>query len=160
MASLDIISWFWQHSFPVVVISILYVFLQSWLKPGLRSIPGPWLAKFSNIWRFYDVAKGRPDITLYKLHQKHGDYVRLGPRVVSVKNIEVLKTIYGISAGYGKVGTNPSFLACLEADTDCRVRSTEYNNNWLMESQPSLCSHPWMRTSMRGSRNPSPRLTP
>ncbi len=159
MASLDIISWLWQHSFLVAVLSVLYIFLQSWLKPGLRSIPGPWLAKFSNIWRFYDVAKGRPDITLYKLHENHGDYVRLGPRAVSVKNIEVLKMIYGVNAGYGKVGSNPSFLACLEADTDCRVRSTEYNNNWLIESQLSLCSHPWMRTSMRGSRSPSPRLT-
>jgi len=106
MASLDIISWFWQNSFIVAVISILYVFLESWLRPGLRSIPGPWLAKFSNIWRFYDVAKGRPDITLYKLHEKHGDYVRLGPITVSVKNIEVLKTIYGFNAGYGKAGSN------------------------------------------------------
>jgi hypothetical protein len=107
-AALDLISWLWHNSLLVGAILVLYFLLQNWLKPGLRSIPGPWLAKFSNIWRFQDVAKGRPDITLYKLHQKHGDYVRLGPTAVSVKNIEVLKTIYGINAGYAKVKSHPA----------------------------------------------------
>jgi hypothetical protein len=110
MASLDLISWIWQNFLLVGTTLILYFLLQSWLKPGLRSIPGPALAKFSNIWRFHDVAKGRPDITLYNLHQKHGDYVRLGPAAVSVKNTEVLKTIYGINAGYEKVNSHPSWL--------------------------------------------------
>jgi hypothetical protein len=111
MASLDLISWLWQNIFFVGVISIVFFLLQNWLKPGLRSIPGPWLAKFSNLWRFHDVAKGRPDITLYKLHQKYGDYVRLGPAAVSVKNIEVLKAIYGINAGFAKVSRSPAWLS-------------------------------------------------
>ncbi|KAE9363577.1 cytochrome P450 [Stipitochalara longipes BDJ] len=102
MASLDLLSWLWQNLLLVGVASILYFFLGNWLKPGVRSIPGPWLAKVSDLWRYYDVAKGRPDITLYQLHQRHGDYVRLGPTAVSVKNIEVLKTIYGINSGYAK----------------------------------------------------------
>jgi len=103
MASLDLLSWIWHHILLIVFASTLNFFIATWLKPGLRSLPGPWLAKFSDIWRYYDVAKGRSDITLYKLHQKHGDYVRLGPSAVSVKNIEVLKTIYGINSGYAKV---------------------------------------------------------
>lgn len=108
MASLDLISWIWQNLLLVGAIIILLFLFQNWLQPGLRSIPGPWLAKFSNIWRFYDVAKGRPDITLYKLHQEYGDYVRLGPNAISVKNLEVLKTIYGINAGYAKVSLDLS----------------------------------------------------
>ena len=103
MASLDLISWLWQHPLFGGALLVLSFLLQNWLKPELRSIPGPWLAKFSNIWRYHDVAKGRPDITLYKLHQKYGDYVRLGPAAVSVKNMQVLKTIYGINSGYAKV---------------------------------------------------------
>ncbi|KAH8784862.1 cytochrome P450 [Hyaloscypha sp. PMI_1271] len=102
MASLDLISWLWQHPLFGGALLVLSFLLQNWLKPGLRSIPGPWLAKFSNIWRYHDVAKGRPDVTLYKLHQKYGDYVRLGPAAVSVKNMQVLKTIYGINSGYAK----------------------------------------------------------
>lgn len=110
MASLDLVAWFWQNWLLVGAISILYVLLRTLLKPGVRAIPGPWLAKVSNIWRFHDVAKGRPDITLYKLHQKHGDYVRLGPTAISVKNIEVLKTIYGINAGYEKAKSRPAWF--------------------------------------------------
>lgn len=51
------------------------------------------------------MANGRAEVTLYNLHQKHGDYVRLGPNVVSVRNLDALKTIYGINKGYQKVSS-------------------------------------------------------
>ena len=103
MAVLGLLSFIWHHLVLIVVTSTLNVLAAIWLRPGLRSVPGPFLAKFSDIWRYYDVAKGRSDITLYKLHQKHGDYVRLGPSAVSVNNVDVLKMIYGINSGYAKV---------------------------------------------------------
>jgi hypothetical protein len=49
------------------------------------------------------VAKGHAEVTHHKLHQKYGDYVRLGPNVVSVRNLDALKIIYGINKGYNKV---------------------------------------------------------
>lgn len=70
----------------LIVLGILIHFTRNYLTPGASAVPGPFAAKLSNIWRFVDVARGRPDKTLYNLHQKYGDYVRLGPNVVSVRN--------------------------------------------------------------------------
>lgn len=47
--------------------------------------------------------KWHAEATLYKLHQKHGDYVRLGPKVVSIRDLDALEMIYGINKGYCKI---------------------------------------------------------
>ncbi|KAJ5375210.1 hypothetical protein N7517_007216 [Penicillium concentricum] len=92
----------WSH-LPAILVSLaLFHFTRNYLRAGAGSIPGPLLAKITNLWRFIDVANGRAEVTLYSLHQKHGDYVRLGPNVVSVRNLDALKTIYGINKGYQK----------------------------------------------------------
>lgn len=89
---------------PIILFTVTLIhFARNYLTPGVSSIPGPYLAKITNIWRFIDVAKGHTEVTLHKLHQKHGDYVRLGPNVVSVQNLDALKIIYGINKGYQKV---------------------------------------------------------
>lgn len=93
-----------EHILGLVIAGIVFYLSRNYFTPGVVSIPGPFAAKLSNIWRFIDVARGRPDITLYNLHKKYGDYVRLGPNVVSVRNLDVLKTIYGINKGFRKVG--------------------------------------------------------
>ncbi|KAI2824446.1 hypothetical protein CBS147343_2314 [Aspergillus niger] len=91
-----------QH-IPSILFTILIIHLaRNYFKPGLSRIPGPFFAKITNLWRFVDVARGRAEVTHYQLHQKHGEYVRLGPNVVSVWNVEALKVIYGITRGYKK----------------------------------------------------------
>lgn len=95
----------WSHLPAILVTLTLFHFTRNYLKPGVTTIPGPLLAKLTNLWRFIDVANGRAEVTLYNLHQKHGDYVRLGPNVVSVRNLDALKTIYGINKGYQKVSS-------------------------------------------------------
>ncbi|RDK43857.1 cytochrome P450 [Aspergillus phoenicis ATCC 13157] len=73
-----------QH-IPSILFTILIIHLaRNYFKPGLSRIPGP------------------AEVTHYQLHQKHGEYVRLGPNVVSVWNVEALKVIYGIKRGYKK----------------------------------------------------------
>ena len=92
-----------QHALSLVVISFLVLLTRNYFTPGASSVPGPFLAKLSNIWRFVDVARGRPDITLYQLHQEYGDYVRIGPNVVSIRNLDAMKMVYGINKGFRKV---------------------------------------------------------
>lgn len=70
---------------------------------GLNKYPGPFLASLTDWWRFWDVYGQRPEVTLQKLHAKHGDIVRLGPNVLSFADPAVLKSIYGLSKGYVKV---------------------------------------------------------
>lgn len=92
-----------QHVEGVLFLLAALYLVSNYLTLGVRNVPGPFLAKFSNLWRFLDVANGHAEATLYKLHQKYGDYVRLGPNVVSVRNLDALKAIYGINKGYRKV---------------------------------------------------------
>lgn len=64
---------------------------------------GPISHNSSNLWRFIDVANDHAEGTLYKLHQKYGDYVRLRPKVVSIRDLDGLGMIYGTNKGYRKV---------------------------------------------------------
>lgn len=97
------ISFVSQHVGGVLLLLAALYLASNYLTPGVFTVPGPLVAKFTNLWRFLDVANGHAEATLYKLHQKHGDYVRLGPNVVSVRDLDALKVIYGINKGYRKV---------------------------------------------------------
>lgn len=101
----DFMAFSAQHISIVVLLLVIIHFTRNYLTPGVCAVPGPFLAKISNIWRFFDVANGSAEATLYKLHRKHRDYVRLGPNVVSVWSLDALKIIYGINKGYTKVST-------------------------------------------------------
>lgn len=72
---------------------------------GLNKYPGPFLASLTNWWRFWDVYKRRPELTHIKLHEKHGDVVRLGPNMLSFSDPKALKSIYGLNKGFTKVFT-------------------------------------------------------
>ena len=80
----------------VKALLVLGVFVVAWLvsRSPLNSIPGPFLAKFSDIWRLIDVWKGRSDVTQRRLHERYGSAVRLGPNCVSLSDPSIIKTIY------------------------------------------------------------------
>jgi hypothetical protein len=104
MSILGVIATFiWQHLGSILISCLLLHFVGNYLTPGVRSVPGPFWARFTNLWRFIDVARGEAQVTLLKLHRKHGPYVRLGPNVVSVNDLNMLKHIYGVNKGYKKV---------------------------------------------------------
>ncbi|KXH31305.1 pisatin demethylase [Colletotrichum salicis] len=88
---------------PILIVAVLAIHLvRNFTTKGVSKIPGPFLAKISNIWRFVDVARGRAHETHIKLHAQYGQYVRLGPNLVSVQNLEASKKIYGVNKGYRK----------------------------------------------------------
>lgn len=91
---------------PILIVAIVAIhLLRNFTTRGVSKIPGPFLAKITDIWRFIDVARGKAHETHIKLHAQYGQYVRLGPNLVSVQNLEALKTIYGVNKGYRKVSS-------------------------------------------------------
>ncbi|PGH01942.1 hypothetical protein AJ79_07773 [Helicocarpus griseus UAMH5409] len=62
----------------------------------LRHFPGPFMARLSNIYFTFLSAKDmhRYD-ELDKLHKKHGDYVRVGPTVLSILDPEAVQAFHG-----------------------------------------------------------------
>ena len=72
-------------------------------RPGLRNIPGPFLAKFSRFYITKYVAKGEMHSLFIDLHHKYGPLVRYAPNKVSVADPSAIQTIYGVSSGFVKV---------------------------------------------------------
>ncbi|KAH7014099.1 cytochrome P450 [Microdochium trichocladiopsis] len=84
----------------------LYVLSHVWaaLKSPLRSIPGPWIARFSDIWYFAAVQRRGQTFqeTSKRLHHQHGPIVRYGPRRFSFNDPEAAKIIYSHTRQFPK----------------------------------------------------------
>jgi hypothetical protein len=78
-------------------------YVLAYLQSPLKTIPGPFLAKFSDIWRFLNHYGQTHIETQRRLHEQHGDIVRLGPNTVSVADASLIKTIYNTRGTYLKV---------------------------------------------------------
>lgn len=69
----------------------------------LNSIPGPWLAGFTDFWRFVNTAVFTAHETHINLHRRTGSsLVRIGPRTVSVSDPDLIPKIYGLNSGFTK----------------------------------------------------------
>lgn len=73
------------------------------LKKGLYRVPGPLVAKFSNLWRVKFVWSGDAHEQYRVLHEKYGPIVRTAPEVVDIADPSVIQTIYGINSKFLKV---------------------------------------------------------
>src|SRR5690242_13336192 len=70
---------------------------------GLHSIPGPFLASFTNLWRMLNTAFSNSTANLIHLHETlNSSFVRLGPNVVSISDPDFIDRIYGINSGFTK----------------------------------------------------------
>ena len=68
----------------------------------LAKFPGPVLAKVTELYPLYRSIVGDRHLTFWRLHEKHGDFVRYGPNQISVNTATRLKTIYGFKANIQK----------------------------------------------------------
>lgn len=97
------------HYWPSILLAFIGGYaISNRFNRGLNKYPGPLLASFTDLWRFFDVYQRRPEVTHQKLHAKHGDIVRLGPNTLSFADPKALKTIYGLNKGFTKVHSPPS----------------------------------------------------
>lgn len=64
------------------------------LSNPLKSIPGPFLARFTRLWELHAVRKGDFEKTHYKLHERYGPIVQLAPNKYSISDPEEADQIY------------------------------------------------------------------
>lgn len=81
---------------------ILYLFLNNYILDPLRSVPGPFLARFTRWWYFFAIYKGDFERTNVELHKKYGPVVRIAPEEYSVDDVEGARVIYGLGKGFVK----------------------------------------------------------
>ncbi|KAJ9229416.1 hypothetical protein DTO169E5_8872 [Paecilomyces variotii] len=135
----------------------LFCFLAHWvwkvLASPLNSIPGPFLAKWTNLWRLFDVWGGRCELTQKLLHEKYGPVVRLGPNMVSLGDPALIATLYGINGDWLKtdfyhsnsVFQDGKIIYTLFSETD-NVRHAQmkrpiaqlYSQNGLRDLEPHI----------------------
>lgn len=76
-------------------------------KPGLRDLPGPWLAKYTDFLRVYWAWKGHPWITYQNLKKKYGNAVRIGPNAILLSEPGQFEKILGFKEDFTKVCSPP-----------------------------------------------------
>jgi cytochrome P450 len=120
-----------------------------------RTLPGPFLARFTNLHRLFSVLFSSPHEDQVKLHEKYGPIIRLGPNMVSLQSPVYTPQIYGIGKGLTKSDyysvfqniVNGKRTASLVAMTDesqhartKRLIANAYSLTTLVEFEPLVDS--------------------
>ncbi|KAI0309650.1 cytochrome P450 [Amylostereum chailletii] len=71
-----------------IVVATVVIYVAPWALDfhGMRTYPGPWLAKFSDLWLAWSTFQGRRSEVVHDLHKKYGPIVRLAPNHVSISD--------------------------------------------------------------------------
>lgn len=118
----------------------------------LRGVPGPFMAHFTDVWRFRAMRSKGWSSCLVSLHRKHGKLVRIGPNHVSVSDPAAIPIVYGTSpvwvkgpsyygaATVSKGRTVPSIIAMGEAQHTAVRKSAgrHFTTNSLLDYEPSI----------------------
>ena len=66
----------WTASLLAVALFVLVVHLVPYVVDarGIRTIPGPWLAKYTDAWLGRVAAKGHRSEVVHEMHKKYGEY--------------------------------------------------------------------------------------
>ncbi|KIM86675.1 hypothetical protein PILCRDRAFT_96068 [Piloderma croceum F 1598] len=78
---------------------------------GIRSIPGPFLAKFSDIWLGMVSGHSHRSEVVHEMHKKYGTFVRLAPDHVSISDPEALQIVYAHGNGSLKSNFYDAFVS-------------------------------------------------
>lgn len=89
----------------------LFHLLRIRYRSDFKSIPGPFLASFSNLDRIWSCATGQQMKYHLALHEKYGPFVRVGPNHVSFSDVGLIPVVYGVGSGFEKVK---------ESEKDCQ----------------------------------------
>lgn len=82
---------------------LIVSYVVAYIRSPLKDIPGPFLAKVTNVWRLIDHYKATQISTQRRLHEELGPAVRIGPNVVSLSDPTLLKTVYSTRGEFVKV---------------------------------------------------------
>ncbi|KAH6649451.1 cytochrome P450 [Chaetomium tenue] len=96
---------------PVAVLLLVAVYaIYRFFLDGLSRIPGPAIAKVTNLWKINAAAQAEMPWRNIALHRKYGPLVRIGPNMVSVNDPEA----YPIINGFRRVFTKTQFYSTAE----------------------------------------------
>ncbi|CAJ2505022.1 Uu.00g124160.m01.CDS01 [Anthostomella pinea] len=71
---------------------------RQWLHP-LNKFPGPSAAKLTSLWFSTQLGKGDAHTKVLELHEKYGDFVRIGSSDLSIVHPDGVTAVYGTASG-------------------------------------------------------------
>ncbi|KAI4860878.1 cytochrome P450 [Hypoxylon rubiginosum] len=103
------LGWAWVKSHPWVTAMIILLgnLIRTRYRGGLRQIPGPFVASFSNLWKIRAVWNKNMHRENVRIHEDYGPIVRIGPHHVSVADPQSMKIIYGVQNVFRKSAFYP-----------------------------------------------------
>ncbi|KAG0650381.1 Aldehyde dehydrogenase [Hyphodiscus hymeniophilus] len=129
----------WRMMIPVVLLTaaIIY-FVRIKYRPGLKDVPGPFLATFSNFDRIVTAASGKQFLAHIGYHEKYGALVRVGPNHVSFSNADLIPIVYGITSKFykGPIPTVFSIRSEKQHKALKRPVANAYSMSALVELEP------------------------
>ncbi|KAK2037087.1 cytochrome P450 [Colletotrichum somersetense] len=127
------------HTIFYVIVGLVCAFylVRPFLSP-LRSVPGPFLARYTDAWYVWRVHQGHVEQDLIALHKKHGAIVRYGPNRYSFKDLEAPKIIYGHGNAFVKSPIYSSFAATRD-------------QNWVLFAIEDTKVHSQLRRSLQSA---------
>ncbi|KAI0446171.1 cytochrome P450 [Xylaria telfairii] len=92
-------------NFVATILILLFVYLvRTRYYHGLNSIPGPFLASITSLWKWHIVYQEKMPFINTELHEKHGPLVRIGPNHVSASSAESIQVVHRSRSGFTKSG--------------------------------------------------------
>ncbi|KAK7452906.1 hypothetical protein Landi51_03901 [Colletotrichum acutatum] len=139
----------------------------------LSSVPGPWLARFSEAWRSHKYFRGTWHQDIVLLHRKYGNVVRIAPNELSIVDEAGLKALYGhgqkvVKSKWYDTWTVPnmsmSFFAVRDIKTHRHLRSrvsSGYSMTSIQSMEPliqGVAISMWQRMGEFADRNAPVRM--
>jgi hypothetical protein len=93
----SIVPFLSQHYLAVIIVLLSTRALAKRYLSPLRAYPGPVLASFSRLWKFYSTATGHTHLDHIALHERYGPVVRIAPNEVSLSSPAAARMV--LSAG-------------------------------------------------------------
>ncbi|KAL5585651.1 hypothetical protein FOVSG1_013343 [Fusarium oxysporum f. sp. vasinfectum] len=85
----------------LLLLKVLLTIFQH-LFSNLRSIQGPWIARWTYSWYTWKVSQGSFESVNRELHKKYGPIVRYAPNRYSFSDLDAVKVIYGLGTSFPK----------------------------------------------------------
>ncbi len=102
MGLLNLLLTPWALAILPLYLSLYYLLPYFTTYRPLSRIPGPFPAKFSNIWLALSARRGQKFAAVDWAHRKYGKLVRIGFNHVSIADERGLQTVYGHGNGFLK----------------------------------------------------------
>ncbi|BGO91521.1 hypothetical protein NBRC10512_003182 [Rhodotorula toruloides] len=95
-----------------LLVALLYILVPHFTAYAkLRKYPGPTVAGFTQLWLAKQTRIGKRSEIVHQEHQKHGKFVRIGPKEISINDPAALPIVYAHGSGSLKSNFYDAFVA-------------------------------------------------